>query len=59
MYGVPQPVAMAAGITDHAWRVQELLSYHVAPPYWTPPRQRGRPSQVLKRLIEQWCRDHS
>jgi hypothetical protein len=35
--------AMAAGITDHCWSVQELLSYHVPPPRWTPPKQRGAP----------------
>jgi transposase-like protein len=50
--------AMAAGITDHCWSVRELLSYHVPPPRWTPPTQRGRPSHALKRLIERWCRDH-
>ena len=50
--------AMAAGITDHCWSVHELLSYHVPPPRWTPPTQRGRPSHTLKRLIERWCGDH-
>ena len=50
--------AMAAGITDHCWTVQELLSFHVPPPRWTPPKQRGRPSHAFKRLIERWCRDH-
>src|SRR5919202_6811183 len=40
--------AMAAGITDHCWTVQELLSFHVPPPRWTPPTPRGRPSQALK-----------
>jgi transposase-like protein/IS1 family transposase len=50
--------AMAAGITEHCWSVQELLSYHVPPPRWTPPTQRGRPSHALKRLIERWCGDH-
>ena len=49
---------MAAGITDHGWTVQELLSFHVPPPRWTPPKQRGRPSHALKRLIERWCGDH-
>lgn len=47
--------AMAAGITDHCWTVQELLSFHAPPPRWTPPKQRGRPSQALKRLVERWC----
>jgi len=50
--------AMAAGITDHCWTVQELLSFHVPPPRWTPPTQRGRPSHALKRLMERWCGDH-
>jgi hypothetical protein len=47
--------AMAAGITDHCWSVRELLSYHVPPPRWTPPTQRGRPSRALQRLVERWC----
>lgn len=51
--------AMAAGITDRCWSVRELLSYHVPPPCWVLPKQRGRPSHALKRLIEQWCGDHS
>jgi transposase-like protein len=55
---VRQTPAMAAGITDHCWSVQELLSYHVPLPPWTPPTHRGRPSHALKRLIARWCRDH-
>ena len=47
--------AMAAGITAHCWTVQELLSFHVPPPRWTPPKQRGRRSGALQRLIERWC----
>ena len=50
--------ARAAGITDHCWSVRELLSFHVPPPHWTPPLQRGRPSHALKRLIARWCGDH-
>ena len=50
--------AMAAGITDHCWTVQALLSFHVPPPRWTPPTQRARPSHAFKRLIERWCGDH-
>jgi transposase-like protein len=50
--------AMAAGITDHGWTVQEWLSFHVPPSRWTPPTKRGRPSHALKRLIERWCGDH-
>jgi transposase-like protein/IS1 family transposase len=55
MRGIQRTPAMAAGITDHGWTVQELLSFHVPPPRWTPPKQRGRPSHALKRLIERWC----
>jgi transposase-like protein len=47
--------AMAAGITDHCWTVHELLSFHVPPPQWTPPKRRGRPSRMLRRLVERWC----
>src|SRR6266478_4252924 len=50
--------AMPAGIMDHCWTVQELLSFHVPPARWTPPTQRGRPSHAFKRLIERWCGDH-
>jgi transposase-like protein len=47
--------AMAAGITDHRWTVQELLLYRVPPPRWTPPPRRGRISRETKQLIQQWC----
>jgi hypothetical protein len=46
---------MAAGITDHCWTVQELLSLHVPPPRWTPSTQRGRPSRARKRVRARWC----
>jgi len=47
--------AMAAAITDHCWRVSELLSYHVAPSPWQPPKRRGRVSQATKQLVARWC----
>jgi transposase-like protein len=47
--------AMAAGITDHCWTVYELLSYHVPPARWTPPKRRGRPSKLTQELVRQWC----
>jgi transposase-like protein len=46
--------AMAAGITDHGWTMHELLSFHVPLPRWVPPKQRGRPSRALQRLIKRW-----
>ena len=47
--------AIAAGITDHRWTVEELLSFRVPPPLWSPPKRRGRPSKAMKALIAQWC----
>jgi hypothetical protein len=47
--------AMTAGITDHCWTMQELLSFHVPLPRWVPPKRRGRPSRAFQRLIERWC----
>jgi transposase-like protein len=54
MRGIQRTPAMAAGITDHCWTVHELLSFHVPPPRWTPPKRRGRPSHALKRRIARW-----
>ena len=47
--------AIAAGITDHLWTVEELLSFRVPPPRWKPPKRRGRPSNAMKTLVTQWC----
>jgi hypothetical protein len=33
--------AMASGLTEHIWSVQELLSYRLAPPPWVAPKRRG------------------
>ncbi len=52
---VPSTPAMAAGITDHGWTIYELLSCHVPPPHWRPPKRRGRPARALQQLIERWC----
>lgn len=47
--------AIAAGITNHLWTVEELLSFRVPPPRWKPPKRRGRPSNATKALIARWC----
>ena len=47
--------AIATGITDHRWTVEELLSFRVPLPRWAPPKRRGRRSNVTKSLIAQWC----
>jgi transposase-like protein len=35
--------AMAAGLTDHRWTMQELLSHRIPPPPCKAPKRRGRP----------------
>lgn len=52
---VERTPAMAARMTDHCWSVRELLSFHVPPSRWTPPKRRGRPSRALQLLVERWC----
>jgi transposase-like protein/IS1 family transposase len=38
--------AMASGLTDHIWSLQELLSYRVAPLLWVEPKRRGHPKKL-------------
>lgn len=52
---VQRTPAIAAGLTDHVWSMQELWSYRVPIPTWTPPSRRGRPSTVTLKLIQKWC----
>ena len=52
---VPRTPAMAARVTDHVWTVEELLSFRVPVPPWTPPKRRGRPSRATQALVTQWC----
>jgi len=42
--------AMAAGITDHRWSTQELLTYQIAPPPFVPPKRRGRRPKTVVAL---------
>ena len=42
--------AMAAGLTDHRWTMQELLSHRVPPPLWVAPKRRGRPPKPIDPL---------
>lgn len=53
--GVERTPAMAAGLTEHCWTIQELLVFRVPPPQWSPPKRRGRPSRALQHLIARWC----
>ena len=54
IHWVPRTPAIAAGITDHIWTVQELLSYQVPLPPWEPPKRRGRPPNHIKELVKRW-----
>ena len=38
--------AMAAGLTDHPWALQELLTHPIPLPPWVAPKRRGRPSKA-------------
>jgi hypothetical protein len=51
---IPRTPAIAAGITDHIWTIQELLSYQVSLTPWEPPKRRGRPANHVKELIKRW-----
>jgi transposase-like protein len=52
---VQRTPAIAAGLTNHIWTVDELLMFRVPLPRWSPPKKQGRPSKELLRLIERWC----
>lgn len=40
---VQRTPALAAGLTDHQWTVEELLCFKVPPPTYIAPKKRGRP----------------
>jgi len=52
---VQRTPAMAAGLTDHCWSVEELLQFRLPIPPWVPPKHRGRRSKAEKALIVRWC----
>jgi IS1 family transposase len=39
--------AMAAGVTDHLWSIQEVLTYKIAPVAWVEPKRGGRPRKTV------------
>jgi transposase-like protein len=53
---VKRTPALAAGLTDHRWSVQELLTYRVPPTPWRPhPGRQGRWSKATHALVERWA----
>jgi transposase-like protein len=52
---VQRTPAIAAKLTDHQWTYAELFAFKVPPPRWTPPIQRGRPSQTMLELTQRWA----
>jgi len=52
---VSRTPAIAAGLTDHCWSLEELFAYRVTIPRWTPPVRRGRPSNETLQLVLKWC----
>jgi transposase-like protein len=40
--------AMAAGLTDHRWTLDDLLHYQVPLLAWVPPKRRGRPPKQIQ-----------
>ena len=51
---VPRTPALAAGLTDHRWSLEELMIFKVPLPVWKPQLGRGRPSNALRHVIELW-----
>jgi transposase-like protein len=47
--------AIAAGLTDHCWTVEELFNFRVPPAPWTPPKRRGPHSKETLDLMKRWC----
>jgi hypothetical protein len=47
--------AMAAGITDHLWSMDELLHYRVPPARWRAPTKWGRRTKAEEARIARWA----
>lgn len=52
---VQRTPAIAAKLTDHQWTYAELFAFKVPPPRWSPPIQRGRPSQAMLDFAQRWA----
>ena len=47
---VQRTPAMATGLTDHIWTIEELVTFKVPPTSYVPPKRRGRPPKM--RIVE-------
>jgi len=52
---VQRTPAIAAGLTDHCWSLEELFAFPLPIPLWSPSLQRGRPSKETLQIIQRWC----
>ena len=52
---VKRTPAMATGLTDHRWTVDEIFHFKIPPPHWKPPKRRGRHSKATLELIKMWA----
>jgi hypothetical protein len=52
---VQRTPAMATGLADHRWTVDEVFHFIIPPPRWKPPKRRGRPSMPICELIKTWA----
>jgi len=50
-----QTPAMAAGITDHVWSMDDLLHYRVPPARWRAPTKWGRRTKAEEAFIARWA----
>jgi hypothetical protein len=53
--GRGQTPAMAAGITDHVWSMDELLHDRLPPAAWRPAPKWGRGTKAEEALIARWA----
>jgi IS1 family transposase len=44
--GSPTTPAMAAGLTNRVWSVNDVLTFRLVPPLWVATKRRGRPPKV-------------
>jgi transposase-like protein len=48
--------AMAAGLTDHVWTLEDLLRYRVPPVEVVPPPRRSRPPDIISLARRRWAK---